>query len=306
MNEELLSGIKVLVALAKADGEVHAGERLAIENALDAVELPEGTTVMTLLDAAVDLDGELARVHTADVKRRIYDAACALVYVDGDFSKDEKAMVARIAAAFGITDGEERAARFQNFTSAVPPTEIAAVSDPKKRAEAVDAEIQSAAEFGGALAASTLPVAAESCLFTNNVRLARNIGLAYGAKADEAFWRTFVSNVLGAAGSWFAVTSLLKLVPGYDSSGAAAAYATTRALGQTTRRYFDEGESLDASALQKEFHRAKKEALSVAKAAKSAIAARKEKLATAKAELDADLALGKLAETAYADALVAL
>ncbi len=304
MNEELLSGIKVLVALAQADGTIHDDERRAIENALDGVELPEGTTAETLLEAKVDLDAELAHITTDAVRKRTYDAACASVFVDGDFSKEEREMLARVASAFGVKDSDPE--RFQKFHSKVPEATITKITDVAKRDAMIEEEIQRAAELAGALAGTELPIAAESCLFTNNVRLARNIGVAYGANADEAFWRTFVSNVVGSEGSWFAVTSLLKLLPGFGSSGAVAAYATAVALGGATRSYFAKGEDLDADALRAAFARGKKDAQAKAKDARPAILARIEKLAKDKAPLDAKLASGDLTETAYADALAAL
>lgn len=306
VDEEVLAGIRVLVAVAQADGEVHEDERVAIENALDGVDLPEGTTAEGLLAAKVDLDAELARIASDDVKARTMDAASALVYVDGVFSDEERATLERIASAFGLELEAGRAERFKRFTSAVPPANVAKEIDPAKRDAVIEAEIASAAALAGALAGTVLPIAAESCLFTNNVRLARNVGLAWGHDAPEAFWRTFASNVLGAASSWFAVTSLLKLVPGYArASGPAAAFATTWALGRATSHYFAEGERADVDALRGVFRRAKDEGRAAAKQADAAIAARGEKLASAKRELDAGLEAGEIAETDYADDLIA-
>lgn len=305
MNEEQFAGIKVLVALAQADGTIHENERVAIENAIDGNDLPDGDTVSELLESAIDLDAELARITSEAAKRRTFDAATAIVFVDGETTDDERALLARIARSLGFDADDEpgRFERLRRFTSAVPPSNITKVDDPKVRHAATNEEIVSAAAFSGALASSSLPVAAQSAVFTNNVRLARNIGLFYGHDADEAFWRTFVSNIVGAPASWFALRMLLDLVPG---SGAAAAYATTWALGRATCLYFEEGESIDEAALRRAFDKAKKEGQSAAKDAKEAVRSRKEKVDAARRSLDADLASGKLAETAYADTLVAI
>jgi uncharacterized protein (DUF697 family)/tellurite resistance protein len=301
-DAEVLSGIKVLVAVAQADGTIHDDERKAIENALDGVELPEGATAATLLASRVDLDAELARITNDEARTRTYEASCAIVFIDGHVSKEERELLDRIAKAFGIED-EGRASRFEKFTSALPEAHLAEPSDVTKIGALVTSEIARAAEFSAVLASSALPIAAESCLFTNNVRLARNIGVLHGSDADEAFWRTFVSNVVGAAASWFAVSTLLKLLPG---SGAASAYVTTYALGNATALYFDKDEAVDADALRKAFEQAKKDGQAAAKDAQARVALRRAKFDAAKAPLDADLASGKLSETAYADALVAL
>ena len=303
MNTEVLAGIKVLVALAQADGTIHDDERTAIANALDGVELPDGATVEKLLSSTIDLDAELARVTSEAARKRTYEAACALVFIDGHVSKEERELLERIAEAFGVEEG--RASRFEKFTSAVPAPRVSQVTDPAERESLIATEIARAAEFSAVLASSSLPIAAESCLFTNNVQLARNTGVLYGHGhgTDEAFWRTFVGNVVGAAASWFAVSTLLKLVPG---AGAAGAYATTFALGKATRLYFEKNEAVDADALRAAFAAAKKEGQAAAKEAKARIATRKAEFDGKKSAVDEQLAAGKLSETAYADALVAL
>jgi uncharacterized protein (DUF697 family)/uncharacterized tellurite resistance protein B-like protein len=305
MNAEVFSGIKVLVALAQADGKIHDDERVAIENALDGEELPGDMTVASLLAAEIDLAAELAQITSAEARKRTYDSACALVYVDGELSKEEEQMLARVRAGLAIETKEHLEQAFKKFTSMTPPSDLAEVEDESEREVVVADEIANAAAFSAILSTTSLPVAAESCLFTNNVRLARNIGLAYGHDADDAFWRTFASNVVGAAASWFAISSLLKLLPKSGNAGAAA-YASTFALGKVTELYFEKDEAVEPGALREAFLAAKKEGLKAAQAATAAIAARKEKLEKPKAALDADLAAGTITENAYADKLVAL
>ncbi|HEY8076714.1 MAG TPA: TerB family tellurite resistance protein [Labilithrix sp.] len=303
MNQEVLAGIKVLVALAQADGTIHDEERLAIENALDGVDLPAGTTVETLLASKIDVPAELAHLRSDDAKKRTYEAACALVYIDGEVSREERELLRKIEEALAVEE-EGRSSRFVKFTSALPAAQVKEASNVTSRDAVVKGEIARAAEVSAVLATWSLPTAAESCHFTNNVHLARNLGIVYGhPNAEEAFWRTFASNIVGAAASWFAVETLLKLVPG---TGAASAYATTFALGKATERYFEENESTSIDALREAFKTAKKEGLALAKDAKPRIAARKEQLDPAKSNLDADLASGKLTETDYADKLAAL
>lgn len=302
MNDEVFSGIKVLVALAQADGSVHDDERIAIENALDGADLPYGQTVASLLTAEIDLTVELARITSKEARERTYSAACAIVYVDGHVSPEEQRMLARIGAAFGLSSSGEV---FSKFTSVTPPSNIEKVDDAEERESAIAAEIAGGASFSAVLASTPLPVAAESCLFTNNVRVARNIGLLYGHDADDAFWRTFVGNVVGAAASWFAITSLLKLIPG-SGSGASAAYASTFGLGIVTRLYFEQGEEIAPSAMREAFVTAKREGQKLALGASAAISARRKQLEASKAALDAQLASGELTDVAYANKLVTL
>jgi uncharacterized protein (DUF697 family)/uncharacterized tellurite resistance protein B-like protein len=305
MNEEVFAGIKVLVALAQADGTVHDDERIAIENALDGEELPEGTNVARLLTSTIDLPAALSKIASEEARKRTYTAACALVYVDGHLSAEEAAMLARIEAGLHVDAARGAADAYKQFSSVTPGSKLTKVDDAAARQLAVAEEITNAATFSAVLASTSLPVAAESCLFTNNVRLARNVGLLYGAAADDAFWRTFVGNAIGAAASWFAVSSLLKLLPG-GGKASFAAYASTFALGRVTALYFEKNEAIEPSELRDAFAAAKKEGLTTAHAASAAITARREQLGEPKAKLDADLAAAKVTDLAYADALVAL
>ena len=111
--------------------------------------------------------------------------------------------------------------------------------------------------------------------------------------------------MVGAAASWFAISSLLKLIPG-SGSAASAAYASTFALGSVTRLYFDKGEDVPLSALRDAFVAAKREGQRLALGAAAAIAACRERLDAAKAALDAQLASGDLTDIAYANKLVTL
>jgi uncharacterized protein (DUF697 family)/uncharacterized tellurite resistance protein B-like protein len=303
-NEDVLAGIQVLVAMAQADGTIHEAERLAIENALEGAELPDGQTASQLLESTIDLDAVIETITDADVRTRTYDAACAIVYVDGHVSDEERALLGRLRKAFGIADDPKRDARFEKFTSIAPAPEHGSETDPKKRGYLVDEEIARAAAFSAFLSRTTLPIAAESCLFTNHVRLARNIGVAYGREADESFYRTFVTNIAGAAAPWFAVSSLLRLLPG--ARAWTNAYATTIGIGEATRRYFEDGEKADADALRDVYAESKEKARERAKDALDRITALEDKIAPAKKDLDAELSAKKLEDTAYADRLVAL
>src|SRR5688500_288220 len=133
VNEEVFAGIQVLVALAQADGMLHENERAAITNAIDGSDLPAGATVGSLLESTIDLDAELARITSDEAKQRTFDAASAIVFVDGETTDDERTLLARIATALGFDTEEdkERSQRFRRFTSAVPPSNITRVEDPK-------------------------------------------------------------------------------------------------------------------------------------------------------------------------------
>jgi uncharacterized protein (DUF697 family) len=222
------------------------------------------------------------------------------VQIDGQITAAETSMLARVAA--GLAIGADAGSLRRELTSITPPSGLTRIDDAVARERAATDEIARAAAFGAVLATTSLPIAAEPCLFTNHVRLARNIGLLFGHEVDDTFWRTFTQNVIGAAASRQAVSWLLELIPS-SSRTANAAYASTYALGQVTYLYFAQAEAMSAAAIRDTFLQARKVGQSAAVGASSAIAAHRVRLQRPKAVLDIRLELGALTETAYANEL---
>ncbi len=265
MNQEVFAGIKVLVAMAGADGVIHASERRAIANVLDGEELPDGHTLPGLLGSPIDLELELSRIVSAEARRGTYAAACAMVYVDGEVSDVERALLVRVWKGLlleGPHEEPDAGLDFMNMSAVAPGPTVVKIFDAEARSRFLGEVIARAAAFSAALATASLPVSAETCLFTHKVRLARNIGRAYGHETSDAFWRAFVVNVVGAAAPWFAISSLLARVPG--SPPAASAYAGTFALGKVTTIYFESGEDMSPAALREAFALARVEGLHAA------------------------------------------
>jgi len=304
MSDEVLSGLKVLVAVAKADGVVHDDERLAIESALDRVELPEGTTVEGLLASTIDLDAEIAAIESSEVKRQTFDSACALAYVDGEASEVERGLLEKIRNAFALGDQIAASERMkQALERAFAP--LASGEDGlAKRDRAIDEEIARFSILGGALASVPLPAFCEGIDVWNDVRLARKVGSFYGRGGDARYWRTFVNNVVGSAGSWFAVSLLARLAP--TGSRVAGAYASTAAIGKTTKLYFEKSESVATDYLRKAFKAAKKEALAAANDARPKIEEKRAEVERVRSSLDGDLARAKISENDYMEKLVSL
>ncbi len=274
MNQEAFAGIKVLVAMASADGIIHDSERRAIANALEGEELPEGHTLASVLGTPIDLDVELSSIVNEEARRSTYAAACAMIYVDGEVSDVERALLVRVWDGLRLEGPrEEPDARlsFMNINVVAPGPTVVKIVDAEARSRFLGEVIARAAAFSAALATASLPVSAGNCLFTHKVRLARNIGLAYGHETSDAFWRAFVVNVVGAAAPWFAISSLLALVPGSPPAG--SAYAGTFALGKVTALYFESGEDMSPAALREAFAVARVEGLRAASEATAEIEA---------------------------------
>jgi uncharacterized protein (DUF697 family)/uncharacterized tellurite resistance protein B-like protein len=308
MNEEILASIRVLVAIARADGTIHPNERAAVENAIGDAVLPGNVKLQTLLDENVDVAAQLARITTPEVRARTYEAACAMVYVDGDADTAEKRILEQIRSAFGLA--EERGfveTLKKELRQDWSPSTIEKIDDAAKRDDEVQRAIGRFARRSAVLGAFPLPLVGEFLISFLEFRMLSVLAALYGHRWDAAYWKAAVPSIAGVGLSRFAVQSLVKLVPGWGSAvGLTASYATTYALGKAAVVYYEKGEAVDPADLKAVFATARKEGVLLAENMRSEIDAEKASFEKAKASLDADLAAGKLTETEYAARIVSL
>lgn len=312
MDEETLAGIKVLVALARADGKIEDDERRAIEDALEGESAPEhlstyrgpvaGLTADQLLAEPVDLDRTIAAITSDRVRKHVYESACAFVFVDANATVAERAILEKLRFAFGIEEhGEARKRFWESLDRVLGDRELVS-----HRGAVLTSEIRSAAVFAAVVADVPEATVAELLVFANKVAMARNIGFYFGHGGDLVFWRTFVNNVVGGPSSSVALAVLSRVAPSLLRCASADAFAATWALGRATETHFDKKEALSPDQLRALYKSLKREASSAYEEAKDAIAARQVAFARAKADVDEELTAGKVTEAEYVDRLLAL
>ena len=91
-EKEALACLRILVAIARADGTVHNDERKSLSAALESLELPGGVTVDSLLAEKPDVEEQLALVTSADARDQLYRSAYFMAHADGSCSKEEQAI----------------------------------------------------------------------------------------------------------------------------------------------------------------------------------------------------------------------
>jgi tellurite resistance protein len=96
---EAVACVRVLVAMAKADGRVTAEEKKSIAAALDGFDVPGIGSAERLLDEDVDVDVELAVVQSAEAREQLYRSAHFLANADGVSAPSERALLERITTA---------------------------------------------------------------------------------------------------------------------------------------------------------------------------------------------------------------
>jgi uncharacterized protein (DUF697 family)/uncharacterized tellurite resistance protein B-like protein len=271
--EETLAALRVLVAMARADGVLHDKQRETLETVLADWTPPEGvaldkTLVLgTLWNESVDLDAVLSTFETKEAREHVYGAAHAIAVVDGECSPEEQALLDRLRRAFSISGDRQRflervlgpgvrvVVRHKPSDGPAPFEEIA-------RKSQIDNAIREASIASAVLGSFPFPIvsiATELAVVGIQIGLAGNIALAWGRAMDPREIRGLLAAFGTGTGLRIAITNLLKVFPGWGSvAGAAAAYASTHAVGRVVNHYFERGQP-DPTSLRSEFERVRKE-----------------------------------------------
>lgn len=115
---DALSGLRILVAMAKADGRIDDDERAALYAGLQGIRLPGNMTVDSLIAEPVNIDYVLHAVQSRDARDEIYVSAYGMAYADGHCSPEEQALLDYIKRTWSIPD-EQTAAVASLFTETV-------------------------------------------------------------------------------------------------------------------------------------------------------------------------------------------
>ncbi|WP_394822620.1 YcjF family protein [Pendulispora albinea] len=306
---EGLAGLRILVAIAKADGKLMDEERNALEEALGEVQLPEGITLDTLLDEPVDVEAQIERIVSPEARRETYQAAVNISMVDGDCDPSEKQILDRLEVAFGLE--QPRPQTQPSFLSdlvtetkdTILPSHIKRIDDPKKRAAEVSEDILKYAIMSAVLGAFPVPgiaIATDIAVVAMQAKLVRDIGQYYGNTMDKKAVGSLLGGVVGGAGMRIAVNNLAKLVPGWGSVvGATTSFATTWGIGKVADRYFESGGTVTAAELRAEFKSAKKDGKTIYNENKESVAAKADRTKATLEALNADLAAQKITQAEY-------
>src|SRR5688572_4519432 len=126
--------------MAKADGRLHDNEESAIKNALDGANLGPDVTIEGLLKENVDVDAELAKIKSGEIRKQTYDALCAMVYVDGDGSPTEKAIIEKMRKVWELDVEKTMGERFKHaLRQDFIPSTLDKIDDPVARDKELDA-----------------------------------------------------------------------------------------------------------------------------------------------------------------------
>jgi uncharacterized protein (DUF697 family) len=307
-DREALAGLRILVAVARADGVVKAEEREAIAAALEG----RSETLDSVLEGKFDLGEELKSISSQQAKEQAYRSAYALANADGDCSEEEKKLLEQIRTGFGLDAKHatimDRVLRETKET--VLPSAIKKIDDPAQRSKEIREDTLKYSVLSAVLGAFPVPglaIATDLAVVALQGKLVRDIGQYYGHTMDKQAAGTLLAGLGVGTAARIAVTNLVKFVPGWGSVvGATSSFAATFALGKVIETYFERGAKGDITELKKDFKAAEKEGKKEYEANKDQIAQKKEATKAELEKLNASLEKGEISQADYEKRAAAL
>lgn len=257
---EVIAGLRILVAIVKADGTVHGNERAALAAALEEARLSEGrVTVDSLLAETVDLEGVLGAVEDPAARDGIYKGAFAMAYADGSCTRNEQVLLDQVRETWKISDEQAMfvARPFAETTEWVLPSKVTPIEDPAARSKEIRHDVLKYARMSGLLGALGDAIATDLAILAVQLKVVRDVAMVHGHRVRKTEARSLLLG-LGLGGARMAMSNVIKLVRG-STSDAATSFAETFALGKVMGSYFGEGAKADAAELAEDFEAAKDE-----------------------------------------------
>lgn len=99
---ESLARLRILSHLIKADGVPEKQGVKTLEFNMKGVTLPEGASLQTVMDEAVNLEEQMDLVTSPEGRELTYKAAVNLAHVDANFSEPKQRVLDFLRSGWGI------------------------------------------------------------------------------------------------------------------------------------------------------------------------------------------------------------
>ena len=311
-QNEALACVKLLVCVAKADGELAPEERASLQDSLASAKLPEGVTADSLLAATYDPDALIAEIKTADARDAAYSALFTMAYADRKLHPAEQALLQKVEQAWQVAPEKKGlfGRIFQEARDTVSLTAIQPIADPAKREKEINEDVLKYSILSGALGVFPIPIASiatDLAVIGIQGKMVRDIGQYWGRETTKEGVKQLLAGMgVGHVGR-IAFNNLLKFVPVLGSVAAATSnFASTWAAGRVANQFYASGGKLDMGTLKDMFKTKESEGRKAYEANKAAVEA---KAKADKAKLDqlgADYKAGKITQAEYEQKLIAL
>lgn len=268
LDRSTLAGLRILVAVARADGHVDDQEGEILRSAFAGYP----GLLNQLLTADIDVDAELECL-TQEQREKVYRSAFALAHIDDRMAHDEVGILEKIWA--DPKDESLLEEVVHEVWDTVHPSSIRPVADPAQRQSEIDQDTIKYAIISAIIGATPVPglaVIADAAVVAIQIKLVRDIGQYWGHTIDAKAARSLLAAAAGSTGMRIAVFNLARMVPGWGSAFAAAgSFASTYAMARVANAYFGAGKSLSENAMRDLFKSARTEGESAYTERKDAI-----------------------------------
>ncbi|MBX3187261.1 MAG: TerB family tellurite resistance protein [Labilithrix sp.] len=302
-ENEAVASLKILAAIARADGTVHNDERKSLAAAIESLELQTPVAMRDLLEAEVDVAAELAALESPEAREQIYRSAFFMAHADGACTKEEQSILDLVARETGVTP-EQKAALERLFVpvraSLAPRAAVKKIDDPEARAAQVKKDVLKYGAVTAVLGAFPIPglaIATDLGVIALQLKMIRDIGQYWGHAVDRNAAKSMLYGLGLGTGARLAVNNLAKLLPVWGSAiGAATSFASTYALGRVMEKFFAAGAGVEVASLRDEFEAAEKEGKKTYAAHKDEISQSERTNKATLEQLGKDLADGRITQ----------
>ena len=272
--QEAIASLKLLVYVAKADGQLHPREATILTEAWKKAQqlstLPKDVTIDNILAEDIQIEDLLPQITTPKTQRVIYKASYIIAEINGT-SPEQQAILNKIAASFQALEQD-------SLVNNDSLTEAAAQS-PHDFIEAIAAQLVSIKEVRDLILDYAIGIAilgfnpipgmnlvTDAIAFGLILKMIRDIGSKWGyPKGQDAI--AIIGSIFGGFGallaaitSWASIAFIGLYMPVIGEFATASFFFTlTWAIGQATNQFYLSGRQLNAAALKQAFLQAQKE-----------------------------------------------
>jgi uncharacterized protein (DUF697 family) len=264
-ENEALASLKLLVAVAKADGQFTSAERSTLEDALSHAKLPAGVTVQGLIDGTYDLDSLLREVTSQKARDAAFGACLTMAHAHRVPAPQARIVLERIEKAWAVPQDKRGllGRLLHEARDTVWFTHPVATSDPERRTSEINEDVLKYSILSGTLGLNPVPIASivtDLAVVGLQAKMFSDVGRHWGHESSrETAKQVFAGLGVGTAAR-VAVNGLVKFVPGMGSVFAASTnFASTWALGQVAKQYWQSGGKADVEMLGEIFTKSKAE-----------------------------------------------
>jgi len=264
-ESEALASLKLLVSVAKADGTFSSAERATLEDALSHAKLPSGVTVQNLLDGTYDVDALARDVKSQKARDAAFGACLTMAHANRVPSTQGQAILEKIEKAWSVPQDKRGllGRLIHEARDTVWFTHPVATSDPQRRTAEINEDVLKYSILSGALGLNPVPIASivtDLAAVGLQAKMFSDIGRHWGHESSRETARQVLAGVGAGTAARVAVNGLVKFIPGVGSVFAASTnFASTWALGQVAKQYWESGGKADLEMLREVFKKSKAE-----------------------------------------------